>query len=440
MKLRRASNSQTVHLDPSSEQKGGEGSVYWLRHSSDLAAKIYHDPAHTNVRKLRAMLSAPPHDPMERAGHMSIAWPIDLLVEHSGRTVGFLMPRAKRSTSLFTFIRPKLRRKEHPAFTYRGLHRLARNVASLVSAVHMEGHVVSDINMHNVLATEAALACLIDCDSFQIRDPGSRRVFVCEVGMPEFTPPEHQGKQYSRYQCNETHDRFGLGVLLFMLLMEGNHPFAGRYLGTGDAPTLEERIAAGHWPYARLHRGRYRPRPASPPPLILNPDLQRLFHRCFVEGYGRPQVRPDARTWKDVLERAEHDLVRCQSNPQHWYGDHCQDCPWCPRKDQLGTDPYPPHPGSRRRTESPPASERLGFSTSGLSTGLPRKTWASSTSGFLLDQLKRGLLEKLFQLLVSALESAFSTSKGSSGTATGGNTISVDSDSVELNRNPVKIK
>lgn len=436
MRLRRASDGKTVQLDSSSEKKGGEGSVYPLGQDRERAAKVYHDPTNANVAKLQAMLSAPPQDPMARKGHMSLAWPIDLLEERSGQVVGFLMPRARRSASLFSFLRPKLRREDHPTFTYRGLHRLSRNVASAFSAVHAQGHIVGDVNPRNVLATEKALACLIDCDSFQIRDPRSHRVFVCEVGVPEFTPPEHQGKLYANYRCGPTHDRFGLAVLLFMLLMEGNHPFSGRYLGSGNAPALEERIAAGRWPYAPQQRGRCRPRPASPSPTVLSPVLQRLFHRCFVEGHRRPQARPDARTWKKALKKAERALVRCKENSQHWYGDHCQECPWCKRRRRLGKDSYPPRPESKSRSTPTRASEALGFSRSDPGSTASRPQ-LKSTLGSFLGQLKR-ILREIFQLLISATQP--NKKKRTSPSGISRTTTSVELDSVQLDRDTVEIK
>jgi len=369
MKFQKASDGKSVQLATSSEKKGGEGSVYTLRNDRTRAAKVYHDPASVNETKLCTMLAAPPRDPMAHKGHVSLAWPIDLL-EENGHVVGFLMPRARCSASLFSFLRPKLRMEKHPDFTYRGLHRLARNVSAAFSAVHAEGHVVCDVNPRNVLATEKALACLIDTDSFQVRDPKGQRTFVCEVGVPEFTPPEHQSKQYASYQCDVTHDHFGLAVLLFQLLMEGNHPFAGRYSDSVHTPTMEDAIAAGNWPYDSESRGR--PRPASPPAAILSPVLRRLFYQCFTEGHRTPQARPSARKWKKALEEAECSLVRCENNPQHWYGGHCHECPWCKRRKRLDMDPYPARSEQSSKRTSARASKALGFSDTTTQSSSPK--------------------------------------------------------------------
>ena len=34
----------------------------------------------------------------------------------------------------------------------------------------------------------------------------------------------------------------GLGVLIFQLLMEGNHPFRAQWLGQNDPPPVEDRL------------------------------------------------------------------------------------------------------------------------------------------------------------------------------------------------------
>ena len=41
----------------------------------------------------------------------------------------------------------------------------------------------------------------------------------------------------------------GLAVLIYQLLMEGNHPFRAQWLGSGEPPPLEERIRLGCFPY-----------------------------------------------------------------------------------------------------------------------------------------------------------------------------------------------
>jgi WD40 repeat protein/serine/threonine protein kinase len=361
-------------LDPARiHGRGGEATVFAATADSQLVAKVYHAPTEEYARKLTVMLASPPDDPMAGTGQLSIAWPVELLRVESGngRIVGYLMPRAAGARPLFAFYNPATRREECPLSNTLYLHRTARNLAAAVRALHARGYVIGDINESNILVTETALVTLVDTDSFQVRDPQSGAVFRCPVGKPEFTPPELQGKLFAHADRTPEQDRFGLAVLIFQLLMEGTHPFAGIYQGTGDPPPYEERIRRGHFPYG-ARRVPYRPMPAAPPFEMLHPTLRQLFLRCFEDGHDDPAARPEALTWQNVLAEAEEALATCAVNPQHRYGSHLAACPWCERAEQLGgRDPFPslqavqrgdylpPRPKRRPRADSAAASPSL---------------------------------------------------------------------------------
>jgi DNA-binding helix-hairpin-helix protein with protein kinase domain len=74
-----------------------------------LVAKVYHKPTKAYEYKLKAMLVNPPENPTAGKGHISIAWPIDLLRtgEKGDRVVGFLMPRVQEMHSMLDFYNPK---------------------------------------------------------------------------------------------------------------------------------------------------------------------------------------------------------------------------------------------------------------------------------------------------------------------------------------------
>jgi DNA-binding helix-hairpin-helix protein with protein kinase domain len=75
----------------------------------------------------------------------------------------------------------------------------------------------------------------------------------CKVGVPEFTPPELQGKNLSMNFRTFNHDYFGLAVLIFYTLMMGRHPFVGCYLGPGDMPPIDRLIADYRFAYSGRH-------------------------------------------------------------------------------------------------------------------------------------------------------------------------------------------
>jgi len=345
MHLQRANTGKLITFSPSSALTcGGEGCIYPVPQDPSLVAKIYHQPTEEHARKLALMVAHPPEDPMAAQGHVSIAWPLDLLkdVNHKGKVVGFLMTRVNDMSPIIDFYNPGTRRQFCPLFNWRYLHQTARNLAAAVGAVHKRGSVIADVNCRNVLASERALVTLVDTDSFQVRDLQDGHVYRCPVGTAEYTPPELQGCDLSTVDRTSQQDCFGLAVIIFALLMEGTHPFAGVFLGKGDPPPYEERIRLGHFPYSEKNTVPYRPMPIAPSFEILNPSLQRLFVRCFEEGHRDPSARPDAQHWADALDEAQNCLSICRRNRQHYYGGHLAACPWCERTRQLGgRDPFP---------------------------------------------------------------------------------------------------
>jgi Tol biopolymer transport system component len=345
MHLERASSGAAISFRSSFPLTcGGEGCIYPLPQQPLLLAKIYHHPDQERGRKLALMVARPLEDPMATQGHVSVAWPIDVLrdKDRRGQVVGFLMRRVSDMFPVVNFYNPLGRRQSCPLFNWYYLHQTARNLAAAFAAVHRRDSLVADVNGRNILVSQRALVTLVDTDSFQVRDPESGHTFRCPVGTAEYTPPELQGCELSEIDRNLQHDCFGLAVILFQLLMEGTHPFAGLYLGRGDAPPYEQRILVGHFPYASKNSIPYRPMPVAPPLSILHPVLQHMFVRCFEEGYRDPSARPDAPSWQSALDEAAAAMVACRVNEQHRYGKHLASCPWCERTKQLGgRDPFP---------------------------------------------------------------------------------------------------
>ena len=345
MQLKAKTKGQSLILEPENlVGSGGEARVFALPQNPRLVAKVYHKPTPVHEQKLRIMLTNPPGDPMVNRGHISIAWPVDLLQSPTGNQniVGFLMPSVTGMTSILDFYNPQIRRQKCPLFNYLYLHRTARNLATAVGALHKRGYVIGDINESNILVSDASLVTIVDTDSFQVTDPQTGHIYRCSVGKPEYTPPELQGIMFSQIDRQPQHDLFGLAVLIFQLLMEGFHPFTGLFKGQGDPPSIEDRILAGHFPYRKKWRRPYEPSPLSPDFHILHPSLQGLFIRCFETGHKKPKRRPDAQTWAHALQKAEDALVECSQNSQHLYGEHLRYCPWCERTERLnGRDPFP---------------------------------------------------------------------------------------------------
>ncbi len=303
-RLVREGTGEAVTLTGSPFPPGGEGRVFEVA-GSDLLAKVYHDPTPQRAEKLLAMIKNPPRTRGRGRARFFIAWPVDRLLEPgSGRCVGFLMPRAEDQKLLLKLYNPRARGQPVERSV---LVRTARSIAAAVRSLHEKGYVVGDVNESNILAGGDGSVSLVDADSFQVRAAG--RAYRCLVGRPEFTPPELQGASFADVDRGPEHDRFGLGVLAFLLLMEGNHPFAAEYTGRGNRLPLPGRIARGLWPYGAGASAAYRPRKEAPPLDALPPAVQALMRRCFEAGHNDPRRRPTAAEWEAALAAADGSWV-----------------------------------------------------------------------------------------------------------------------------------
>jgi DNA-binding helix-hairpin-helix protein with protein kinase domain len=343
MRLYLEATGETVEVGEAEQlAAGGEARIFLHPGDPAQVIKVWHKPSADRARKVQAMLANPPADPMAAQGHVAIAWPTGLVRLAGPLVVGFVMPRVQGVRPVIDYFNPKTRLQHSPLFNWFYLHRTARNLATAMRALHERGYVIGDLNECNILASETALVTMVDTDSFQVWDAVHGVLYRCRVGRPEFTPPELQGKSFAQINREPVHDHFGLGILIFQLLMEGTHPFAGVYRGPGEPPPLPERIAAGHFPHGGDPRVPYTPMPAAPRFEWLHPVLQNLFCRCFRDGHLQPASRPDPLSWQYGLEEAELNLVSCHDNQQHIYSNHLTACPWCERAAQLaGRDPFP---------------------------------------------------------------------------------------------------
>lgn len=351
MHIRLEQRTLTITLPAEPLGQGGEAAIFGVMSQvagcPALVAKLYHRPTPEHFAKLAAMIANPPCDPMASAGHVSIAWPIDRVLATGAeqRFLGFVMPRVDKALPIFEFYNPRSRLQRCPLFHYGYLLRTARNLAAAVRAVHERNYVIGDFNESNVLVNNQALVTLVDTDSFQVVDNG--RTYRCPVGKPEYTAPELQGVNFPDVDRVAAHDCFGLGVMIFQLLMQGIHPFAGRYTGTGEPGGLAERIAAGHWPYGGDRGGSYAPNPHAPLWSSLPPMIQHLLHDCFEVGHHEPARRPAAAQWQGALDQAETQLTTCRDNTQHLYAESGAGCPWCVMHKRQKRDPFPSERAAR---------------------------------------------------------------------------------------------
>lgn len=300
--------------------KGAEATVHEVVGHPDVAAKVYLIP-HPKVRlrhfggpvvdtlpagtKLDAMIR---HN---RAGgfadvnrsHVSIAWPQQVVRLADGR-VYYTMYYARGTQPLFLVYSPMVVAKKGWKVDSMFRRNVAYNIAVTMSSIHDRGYVIGDLNESNILVTARAMVTFVDTDSFQLTTKDG--IYLCTKVKREYLAPELAGKDLRSERRNKAHDNFGLGVVIFQLLMNGKHPFAGVWpREAGDPPPVEEWISRGLFSYGRacFVGGRR----IEPPPKAatyfdrLPRSVRDYFERCFVLGHRDPGQRPSAREWAKLL-------------------------------------------------------------------------------------------------------------------------------------------
>nr|WP_281416397.1 hypothetical protein [Deinococcus aestuarii] len=300
--------------------RGGQGAVYTLASRTDAVAKIYlQAPDAQTTRKL---------DALARVGDPQLlsvsAWPQSVLKDSAGRVQGFVMPLVDESTfhELHLLYRPASRRQFFPGVDWRFLVHVARNVARGFAVLHSRGHLMGDVSSRNVMVSPQGVVRFIDTDSFQIK-VGSE-TYPCPVGTAEFTPPELQGKGFGALLRTTEHDLFGLALLIFHLLFDGRHPYAGVH-DDKATPSPAQAIAADQFAYSLRQQTGVKPPPFSLTLNGLHRTLQDLFERAFSP---RHQNRPSAAEWEAILADLAKQLTACSRNASHWH-DRRLPCPWC---------------------------------------------------------------------------------------------------------------
>ena len=278
-------NSRGEYIIGEKLGEGGEGEIYAVANDAQKVVKIYLPGKDGNAVKLPAMEGMTPRFTKERIGHPPLAWPEQSIRNQPSNTVvGFVMPRVNtdRTMTAGEFFTPKVRQAKLRDMNVllSGIQirdtkwKIIRNLSNTMARVHEQGHLIGDINERNILVEpENGDVSIVDCDSFQIRDSENKVIYRCKVGRPDYTAPElltrmqgacnegkcpggPPGKHQKGYPCitrSQEHDRFGIAVIAFQLLMDGSHPYdcridEGRNRG---ADTRREKIKQGYYPYSR---------------------------------------------------------------------------------------------------------------------------------------------------------------------------------------------
>ncbi|MEQ4722187.1 protein kinase [Nonomuraea sp. B19D2] len=358
---RRLRTPEGRYVPISSQQLGfgAEGIVFALEDTLALCAKIYtRRPADAAYRINSLALLPPATWDGQGRDHLPVAWPRRALLDEGGELRGFLMPRVT-AVELEELFEPRGRVMSLDEPTWRTLLAVAARLAETVARLHSVGIVIGDVSPKNVLVNRSGQVTLIDCDTVQFTDAGTRRRFPNTKRTDDYAPPEMlNGRQG---ELTPAQDAFGLAVVICTLLMEGDHPFEGRAVRLApdqDGSIVENiRMQDNRITYPeRLHETG-----EEHPVRMLPRGVLELALRCFGPGHYDPEERPTASEWQSALYTAGHDLMGCRVNGRHFYGGDLDGCPWCELAERRGDDLYPmPAAGARPRAPRPsrPAAAR----------------------------------------------------------------------------------
>jgi DNA-binding helix-hairpin-helix protein with protein kinase domain len=247
---------------------------------------------------------------------------------------GLLIPRVVGCKNIHKLYSPKSRKTEFPAADFRFHLSVAANVARAFAVVHQNQCVIGDVNHGGITVAQNAAVKLIDCDSFQVAINGQN--YLCEVGVPTFTPTELQGRPFRGIIRTGNHDNFGLAVLIFHLLFMGRHPFAGRYLGRGEM-LIETAIQQFRFAYGADRKlTQMEPPPHVPVLASMSLTIAALFERAFSRQATNDHARPSPADWIMALDAVDKQLARCKREPNHFYVSASLSCPWCTVESATG--------------------------------------------------------------------------------------------------------
>lgn len=360
---------------------GGEGIVYEVLGDNSKVAKIYKSDKFKTVndrilmdKKLRAMIRM--NIPVYVDGKLRLAWPLDILYQNGSMT-GFIMPKIHAKCKIFDIQRVNVKNptdpvmKIYPNYTWKYSVQFAYNLSWVVKYVHEKNIVIGDFNQNNIYVdTSTGAVILIDCDSFDIKDPMTGEHFRCEVGLPEMLAPELQtvGNLKNGSFQKET-DNFSLAIHIFRLLMRNADPFGGIITTKRSVSSIPANVPIlnGECPYVRSIPGKVIPR-WSPTLDMLPSSLQGLFNRTFnydsTTARKRIQNRATASEWCNALAvlaapEPNPSLQTCKYNYHHVYPKHNSYCPWC-KCDNPPPPPPPPPPVQTKTTNTNTPSKQSG--------------------------------------------------------------------------------
>ena len=274
--------------------KGGEGEVYPLANREEVLVKLYHaDQLQKRGAELERKVEAM-RGMNQLRQQKGVSWPLISVHDANQRWVGYAMYRAE-GKPMFYLAHALLYKKHFPGLDRRGMVDYLIQLIQQLKALHSQGVMVGDYNLHNILCQPGSdRVTLIDCDSYQLQLKGKH--YPSPVGSADLTPKEHQGKEFSSILRTPESEAFSLAIILFKCLMLGRHPYD---IVGGEDPVTN--LKRGNFAYGVGNKG------------IPKGDwyniwshmphrLKSLFIQTFTEGADAPAQRATLNQWLEALQ------------------------------------------------------------------------------------------------------------------------------------------
>jgi DNA-binding helix-hairpin-helix protein with protein kinase domain len=277
--------------------RGKQAVVYSLKGEPTILVKLLTSRTKDIEDRITAELKLISTLDFQSLDNYQFAWPLAKVYDQEDCFVGFAMENFKKGNrplrSLFSSTPTKPR-------DYSLFLEVSRNLAAAVSALHKRHIKVGDLQLDNVLVSKTGAISILDTDSFNFAFEGE--TYRSPLACLQFVPPELLGVRLASVDRLVHHDSYSLAVILFMLMLSGNHPYQGKYIGKKGTPlTLLQKVAKNYTPYFRDNLRDFQVRESSPPLDLIPPELRDLFHRCFIVGHKRPKRRPKAAEWQKAI-------------------------------------------------------------------------------------------------------------------------------------------
>lgn len=290
----KSAESGRLQLKGQLGRPGGEGTVYDL--GDGTAAKLFHNNSRTAERleKLSEMVRMR----VERPG---VCWPKELLYSERGEWLGYRMDKAEGVELQSCLMCPQQLERRFPRWGKGEMIRLAISILETIIYLHDAGILLGDISPANLLVESCEKVWFIDCDSYQV---GS---YPCPVGTDRYTPPELLGRHYGTFLRSYGNEAFAVAVLMFLLMVPGQHPYTQR-----GGMTIEEGIREMQFPYPLGDRGAKKLPDGMWSHMWshLPYNLKEMFYCTFQKGekYSTEETRLNARSWLSIFKRYQWAL------------------------------------------------------------------------------------------------------------------------------------